>query len=410
MKNEDVVVVHPIQQHSQMTSKVLYDHHRLNTLYTTMYFNENSILFKMLNIFIPKKYKYKLKNKKNLSYDHKVKSYYTFFGLFYIFLGKTRISKKLLNIYKDWLTKIFSKKVSKDMIKNKKIRYVISYDTYSRDLFKYLEGFKIKKILDMSSIPIKKINQIIDSEIAKKYEFNKDLVITKKSFSKNMIKNSLEEINNADAFLVGSKFTKRSLIEIDKTTKNKPIIIAPYFVEKFFFQNKELIKKSKIRFLYVGRLTAVKGFHYLLETIKILDEKIEFIIIGHAQNSKKYIKQLPSNVKYLGVIKKTEMYKEYLSSDVLVFPSLFDGYGKSIIEAMASSLAIIATKNSGASDHIIDGESGFKIDAGSIKLLLEKINWFINNPSEIKTMGKKGQKIVSNITEKSYYKQISEIL
>ncbi|MEC9485502.1 MAG: glycosyltransferase family 4 protein [Candidatus Izemoplasma sp.] len=411
MIENDVVVVHPIQQHSHLLANVLYKHDRLSCLYTTMYFDENTFLYKLLNAVLPKKYKYKLSSKMNLPFDKKVKSYYTILGLIFIGLGKTHIPKRFLNVYREWLTKIFSKKVARDIRKNTNIKYIISFDTYSYFLYKYLINSNLIKILDMSSIPINVINKIISFEIQKNYNFTKDLKRTKKSFTKKMSDRSLHEIKMSDRFLVASTFTQKSLTETFENAISKKISIAPYFIDSRFFNMRESHNiADKVNFLFVGRLTAVKGFHYLLEAIKKLHSSAEFKFVGHIQLSKEYIDSLPANIKYLGVIDKSQMCNIYSTSNVLIFPSLFDGFGQAIIEAMASSMPVIVTKNSGASDYVTDEENGFIIEPGNIESLVEKIQWMIDNKDKIDSMGKNSYKIAIEFTEKNYYKKVAEII
>ena len=64
-----------------------------------------------------------------------------------------------------------------------------------------------------------------------------------------------------------------------------------------------------------------------------------------------------------------------------------DNFPNVVIEAMACGLPIICTYNSGLSDLVEDGVNGFVVKEGDLEDLKNKMQWFIDNPSAIKTMG-----------------------
>jgi len=77
----------------------------------------------------------------------------------------------------------------------------------------------------------------------------------------------------------------------------------------------------------------------------------------------------------------------YEQCSIYVQPSVTEGFGISLLEAMAHGRAVIATEGCGASELIEDGKEGFVIPIRSPEKIAEKIQWFHDNPSEIKRMG-----------------------
>ncbi len=74
--------------------------------------------------------------------------------------------------------------------------------------------------------------------------------------------------------------------------------------------------------------------------------------------------------------------------DVLIFPSLFEGFGQVITEAMAQGTPVITTERTAGPDFIEHGENGWLINACSveaIKIVLEEI---IRCPDRIAEVGK----------------------
>lgn len=91
---------------------------------------------------------------------------------------------------------------------------------------------------------------------------------------------------------------------------------------------------------------------------------------------------------------------EILVQATTTFP---EGFGLTIIEAMALKKPVIATNIPGPSDIVVDGENGFLVPPGDVKELSKKINFLLDNTSVSKRMGEKGRIVVKekfDITKK----------
>jgi glycosyltransferase involved in cell wall biosynthesis len=71
---------------------------------------------------------------------------------------------------------------------------------------------------------------------------------------------------------------------------------------------------------------------------------------------------------------------------VLVLPSLLDGFGMVVSEALAHGLPVITTRNTGAADLIEPGINGWVIDAGNVEALAERLEHCIARPAELEAM------------------------
>jgi starch synthase len=78
-------------------------------------------------------------------------------------------------------------------------------------------------------------------------------------------------------------------------------------------------------------------------------------------------------VRYFGIIPRNELYRYYSQGSVLVMPSLQDGFGLVMSQAMACGLPVIATTNTGAMDLFTDGQEGFIVPIRSSEAIREKI-------------------------------------
>lgn len=160
---------------------------------------------------------------------------------------------------------------------------------------------------------------------------------------------------------------------IDKYSDTKPIICEQYNIDK----NKKI-------FLFVGRLVLSKGITYLLEAIaKLDDNNIIFIIAGDGELRSELEKKaqklnISDKVKFIGNIQYGEMPYLMSATDYFILPSVDEGFGRVIIEAMAMRLPALASRVGGIKDIIEDGKNGFffesKNPSSIAKVIYEVLN------------------------------------
>jgi glycosyltransferase involved in cell wall biosynthesis len=146
-------------------------------------------------------------------------------------------------------------------------------------------------------------------------------------------------------------------------------------------------------FLFVGQIIKRKGILSLLNCIANINAKeSKFIFVGTGplvKNIKKIMK-LKKNIFYYNFKNKDELNKIYKKSNILILPSIYDGWGVVIIEAMSRAMAVISNNSVGASNeyikHNINGRI-FDIDNN----LENQINFYINNIKKIKLHGERNR-------------------
>ncbi|NQT22189.1 MAG: glycosyltransferase family 4 protein [Candidatus Omnitrophica bacterium] len=135
----------------------------------------------------------------------------------------------------------------------------------------------------------------------------------------------------------------------------------------------------------IGRLSPVKGYKYLLCALKELKRdfpNLRLVLIGEGPEEQK----LRSLTKKLNLedsvlfINSTLDTKKFLAlMDIFVFPSLQEGLGLSLLEAMASGKACIATSIGGISDIIEDGKNGLLVPPADSHCLKEAIKRLLSD-------------------------------
>ena len=171
----------------------------------------------------------------------------------------------------------------------------------------------------------------------------------------------------------------------------------------------------------MGQLIERKGLHLMIDAFDKLsqDEKkrIKLHIVGEG-NLKKKLKrfEIKNNfIKYYGFLFGKALDKIYEKSDVLIFPSIFDGWGVVPMEAMSKSLSLIISKNAGVSEILKDKKNGFTI-LPNTKELYSAIKKCIKNPMIVKNQGLRNQKLISDsicnseISSNYLIKKISKLI
>ena len=223
------------------------------------------------------------------------------------------------------------------------------------------------------------LKRIINSVILKIYLKSFHRIVTTSNYLKREIINLW---GNPNAIIVIGAAGKKSL-EVERSNKQR--------------------SGTVIRLLCVGHVKEMKGQLVLIKALRYLDD-LNWILylIGDVSSEDKYYKKILSKqintynlskrVVFRGRLEGASLIEEYRTADILIVPSLYEGYGMVVREGMSFGLPIIASKVGGIPEQIRDGIEGFLIppdDPDALALALKKL---IDNPDLRITMGKSGRK------------------
>jgi len=217
-------------------------------------------------------------------------------------------------------------------------------------------------------------------------------------------------VSYADYILVNSDFIKNQCKKTYGISKTE-IIYPGIDLSEFPI---EPVKKQNY-FLCVSRLLKSKKIDQAIKSVFLMKQNgvlIKLIIIGDGEEKRNLILQseqlnLTENVIFTGKIDRELLISYYAGALCLVFPSVDESFGLVPIEAQAAWTPVIATKSGGPMETIVNGESGFLIQPDSSDELVEKLLYFIQNPSMAESMGIAARK---NISKKFTLDKVSERL
>jgi glycosyltransferase involved in cell wall biosynthesis len=214
-----------------------------------------------------------------------------------------------------------------------------------------------------------------------------------------------QELQLADHIFVASSVTKNSLLQVG--IQPEKISVIPYGAPIDYFQPQAKIDKF-FRALYVGRVAAHKGVHYLLQAWKELQlPEAELLLVGVNDFPEGWLYQYEEVVRYIPSVPHASLNKYYNAANVLVFPSLIEGFGMVLLEAMACGIPVIATSNVGGTDVITDGVEGFIIPVRDVEALKEKLEWCYRHPQELARMGQAARQKAEQLTWDLYRQRLA---
>lgn len=154
--------------------------------------------------------------------------------------------------------------------------------------------------------------------------------------------------------------------------------------------------------LCIARLNPLKGVRYLVEAVPLLVRKcpgVFVLLVGATaqeplRTHTAFLKShgVASHVRFLGIQSDVRPFLNLC--DVFVLPSLAEGLGIALVEAMAAGKACVATRVSALPEVVADGRSGILVEPANSSALAQAIMRLLDDPSLRARMGAEGRKIV----------------
>ncbi|KOP39980.1 glycosyl transferase family 1 [Flavobacterium sp. WLB] len=219
-----------------------------------------------------------------------------------------------------------------------------------------------------------------------------------------------EELALADVIFVASSFTKKTL---ENYKGNLPEIkVIPYgfpaVTRKKYY---EPLLDRKLKILFIGGLSQRKGISYLFDAVEKMEDKVELTIVGHkAISNCEALNLALEKHNWIPSLSHDEVLECMYEHDVFVFPSLFEGFGLVITEAMSQGIPVITTNRTAGPDLIEHGKDGWIVPAGSSKAIKEVIIQILEKPEILEQFGFAAQNKAQTRPWSVYGKEMSDAL
>ncbi len=211
------------------------------------------------------------------------------------------------------------------------------------------------------------------------------------------------EARRADWIVSGSSFTTRSLVDagIDAGKILTVPLGGPNPVPVHALPSSP---SDTFRIVFVGGISVHKGAHYLLRAWpRLAGSGVELHFYGSNCCPIELIaaaKAAPGGDRlfFHGSVAPSTLERVYLDSDLLVLPTLCDGFGQVITDALAHGLPVLTTTNAGAADCVEDGITGFIIPPADEAALEARLAWCLAHRPEVFDMHAAARAAAANWT------------
>lgn len=204
----------------------------------------------------------------------------------------------------------------------------------------------MKRVLDCPGVP----SQVLDAEARKAAE-TFEVQIAEDSNSPAMTERKQQELALADVVLCCSEFQRGHLMALNPQVRRSEVI--PLWTDVDLWQScvagRSFSKPGEpLRVLYAGAVSLRKGVPYLLEALEPLASEIRLTLVGGVSEEMQGILRRFRAHPHRPYVTKAELKGLYQEHDVLVMPTLGDSFGFVTVEAMASGMPVVASRNAGA--------------------------------------------------------------
>ena len=176
-----------------------------------------------------------------------------------------------------------------------------------------------------------------------------------------------------------SDATKQALIDYYDIPEKKIITIYNAVDTNQFHPLR--IEKNHHAILYVGRVDKRKGIEFLINSMPIVVQKIPDVRLqvggtgGHLEKMKSLVRRLglECNVTFLGFVPDNQLNSLYNQAQCVVVPSIFEGFGITVIEALAAGTRVVGTDADGIREILQNEEYGRLVPYGDCHALSDAI-------------------------------------
>jgi len=219
-------------------------------------------------------------------------------------------------------------------------------------------------------------------------------------------------LQHADLLRAISDSTRKQL---ETWSPGKPIVQFPTWTDiEVFLKAGESDGAREPVILYAGVLIPRKGVHHLLRAFaKVAQEfpEVRLEIVGRDENpeyaeelrQEVFRLRLNGRVSFVGEVPQVELANQMRRSRVFVLPSLSEGLGRVVVEAMATGTPVIGSHVDGIPEIVQEGLTGFLVPPGDEEALAERLRWVLKHPQEAKAMGHRAREFARSFFSPEAY-------
>ena len=186
---------------------------------------------------------------------------------------------------------------------------------------------------------------------------------------------------------------ERTFLETSGWASPERVVPLSHGVPPVFFAPPREVRATE-RLLFVGQWRPMKGVADLRDAFVALARQYPSLTLtcaGTLADIASVLGDFPVDlrprVRVVPRIDRDELARLYRDSDAFVFPSLYEGFSRAIVEAMASGLPIVTTQVGVAIDALVDGASAMIVPPARPDALVSAVDALVRDPALAASLG-----------------------
>jgi glycosyltransferase involved in cell wall biosynthesis len=262
---------------------------------------------------------------------------------------------------------------------------LIGYSYYAAAAFRMMAGSGLPRILFQVHPNGKYLRELFRQEIEKVPEARASLM--EEAEMSPLFAANDEACAMADAVICASTFTRSSLAAAGSVA---PAHVVGYGVDLDVFTARSAAPSAKpLTVGFVGALSQRKGARYLLGALAALPKgAARLILYTRAAIDRDLIRGFASvDVELRSGLSDTALAADIRRCDLVALPSIAEGFGLVILEAMACGVPVLCTTSTGGADFIRHRRNGLLIEPGSVAAIEQELAWALTHRDELFQLG-----------------------
>ena len=262
---------------------------------------------------------------------------------------------------------------------------LIGYSYYADAAFRMMAGSGLPRILFQVHPNGKYLRELFRQEIEKVPEARASLM--EEAEMSPLFAANDEACAMADAVICASTFTRSSLAAAGSVA---PAHVVGYGVDLDVFTARSAAPSAKpLTVGFVGALSQRKGARYLLGALAALPKgAARLILYTRAAIDRDLIRGFASvDVELRSGLSDTALAADIRRCDLVALPSIAEGFGLVILEAMACGVPVLCTTSTGGADFIRHRRNGLLIEPGSVAAIEQELAWALTHRDELFQLG-----------------------
>ena len=180
----------------------------------------------------------------------------------------------------------------------------------------------------------------------------------------------------ADTIICASEFVRGGIATVGGPVEK--CVVLPYGLPAHP-PSRPRAPHAPLRLLMLGNVTLQKGVQYLWLALQKTSFPVDCRVVGKHYVSPKAVKLMSAHMTFVGAVPRAEVEAHLDWADALVFPSLCDGFGMSMLEALRAGIPVISTSSTGRV--IRDDVEGIEVEPAATDELASAIDRLASDPA-----------------------------